>query len=335
MHTSESSMDRPRQQKGTPFTRKLRRASRSVTTIVGMVFAVSFAPVVFLWIFMPEEAVAPTVARVEAPPPGLPPRVETVTFASGVTPMSGVLHVPSGQGPFPAVVIIHGSGRQTADAQAWLGEAFAGEGTLALAYDKRGVGASSGRYRNVGTSNSEETLAVLAEDALAAVAFLRAQDDVLKSRVGLAGISQGGWIAPLAASRSSDVAFMVIYSGPTVSVGEEIYFSDLTGEGRAPDPSLSDAEIARRLRDYDGARGFDPVPSLRALDVPALWLLGELDRSIPVPETVRILEALQDSGKPFQLRVFPGADHSLRDPTGAPVESWPTVVAFLDGLGLS
>ena len=58
----------------------------------------------------------------------------------------------------------------------------------------------------------------------------------------------------------------------------------LTGEGRAPDPGLSDAEIARRLGEYDGAHGFDPVPSLRALDVPALWLLGERDRSIPVPE---------------------------------------------------
>jgi dienelactone hydrolase len=203
----------------------------------------------------------------------------------------------------------------------------------ALTYDKRGVGRSQGSYSTVGPGSSERTLGTLADDALAGVAFLKAQRDIRWTRIGLVGLSQGGWIAPLAASRTADVAFMVLYSSPAVSVGEEIYFSDLTGD-QGGSTDLTDPEIARLLAAYDGPRGFDPRQVLMDIDVPGLWLLGERDRSIPVPETTAILRELQSAGRPFAFEVFEGADHSLRDGPGSLVDSWPVVHDWLSRVGV-
>jgi len=297
-----------------------------------VVLGVASIPALFLWLFIPDEAVTALEPVVEVRAE-LPPRAEEVTFASGVTSLSGVIHMPGGAGPHPGVVVVHGSGRQTAHGLAPIGEAFARAGIAALTYDKRGVGRSQGTYATVSPGSSDRTLGTLAGDALAGVAFLKAQRDIRWTRIGLVGLSQGGWIAPLAASQTSDVAFMVLYSGPTVSVGEEIYFSDLTGE-QGGSTERTDPEIARLLATYDGPRGFDPRPVLRDLDVPGLWLLGERDRSIPVPETTAILGELQADGRPFAYEVFPGADHSLRDETGSLVDSWPVVADWLNRIGV-
>ena len=331
-----SPMDRPRERKGTPFTRKLASLMRTGALLVAVVCAVAAAPVIFLWFFMPDtdissaEADSLVVAGAE-----LPLRVEQITFASGVTPMSGILTLPSGPPPHPAVVVIHGSGRQTAEGLAFIGESWARLGFAALTYDKRGVGGSGGRYENVGIRTSEEVLGVLANDALAAVAFLRAQRDIDRRTIGLVGLSQGGWIGPLAASRSDDVAFLVLYSGPTVSVGEEIYYSDEAGDDRGQPSGLTQEELSGRLRAYDGPRGFDPVPALESLDIPGLWLLGQEDRSIPVAETAAILGQLQDRGFPYDYHLFPEVDHSLRHvETGEPADSWPVVQAWMESVGI-
>ena len=138
------------------------------------------------------------------------------------------------------------------------------------------------------------------------------------------GVSQAGWIIPLAAQRAPNVAFMVLVVGPTVSVGLEIYYSDLAEFSNAP---LD--QVQAQLGAFQGPAGFDPRPTLETLSTPGLWLLGEADRSIPTPQTVAVLEALRASGRPYRWIVYPGASHGMTNASGAPVDFMSDVLAFL------
>jgi len=241
-------------------------------------------------------------------------------FASGDIKLSYQFMKPEGKGPFPAVVFGHGSGKALKNQCEFLSRGFVRRGYATLCYDKRGVGESTGTYSDVGTQNSEKMLPLLASDMAAGVKFLAAHPDVDRKRIGLAGVSQAGWIIPIAAARADPKpAFMVIMSGPTVSVGEEIYFSRFAEFTSAP---VEDAYT--KLATFSGVKGFDPAPTLRALDVRGLWLLGMDDRSIPIRDTIRILDGFIKDGKPYKHVDFPGADHSLR---GADI--WPAIDAFL------
>jgi dienelactone hydrolase len=155
--------------------------------------------------------------------------------------------------------------------------------------------------------NSERVFPILAGDMIAGVEFLKTRPEVDPSRIGLFGVSQAGWIIPIAASRSADVKFMILVVGPTVSVGVENYYSSLVET--SPTASLEDAYARSRV--YSGPHGFDPRGTLESLSTPGLWLLGAVDRSIPTPLTVEILQSLQDSGRPYQWIVYPGADHNI------------------------
>jgi uncharacterized protein len=189
-------------------------------------------------------------------------------------------------------------------------------GFVVLAYDKRGVGQSTGQYEMIGPSNSVRMFDLLAADVLAGVEALRRRSDVDAARIGLVGFSQAGWIAPLAASRSRDVAFLVIVSGPAVSVGEEIAYSRLAGEDPGSEQGVADADIERRMREFKGPPGYDPLPVLKTLATPSLWILGEKDRSIPSAKTVMILTDLaRTRGRPISVHVIPGVNHQLMKPS--------------------
>lgn len=314
-------MDRPREGRGTPFCRGLKRTLKAALLIVGVVLAVGALPVVFLWLFADD---------LDPPPTNLAYRDEDVFYASGDIELAGRLRLPPYAGPHPALVVIHGSGRATRDRYDELGRDLALNGYALLTYDKRGVGESGGAYLDVAPDNSAAVFEQLAADVLAGVRYLRARDDIRGDRVGVLGISQGGWIAPLAAASSDEVAFLVVISGPAVSVGEEIFYSELTGEREGADAAVEDAELSAALAAFDGVGGFDPVPYLERLDVPALWVLGQGDRSIPVPETVAVLQRLRDAGKPLTLELLPDVGHGMRDlRTAAPAPVFPVIFRWL------
>jgi len=239
------------------------------------------------------------------------PPVETITFQNGDVTLAGTLDLPVGEGPFPAIVTVHGSPPLTRNDiyNLRISHFFIQHGYAVLRYDKRGAGESEGEYPDVGThENGEANLNILADDALAAVDYLKNHDLIDPERIGLAGHSQAGWIIPLAVSKSPDVAFMIISSGPTTTVGQEIYYSDLTAEGTA----LQDA--SDMARDYPGPHGFDPIPALETLEIPGLWLLGAQDSSIPSPLTIEILDSLiTDHDKDFTYIVYPNKGHGWRD----------------------
>ncbi|HEX7181632.1 MAG TPA: alpha/beta fold hydrolase [Thermoanaerobaculia bacterium] len=139
---------------------------------------------------------------------------ETVfTFPSGDLTLRGKLVTPAGPGPFPVVVVVHGSGKESAVDAYSMPYLFASHGIATLIYDKRGTGGSAGKY----TQNFH----VLARDALAAVGWLRKRSDVDPSRIHLAGYSQGGWIAPLAASKTRGIRSLLINYGPMVPIAGE------------------------------------------------------------------------------------------------------------------
>jgi uncharacterized protein len=246
------------------------------------------------------------------------------TFPSGDIRLAYRLDVPPGPGPFPAVVMGHGSGQATRHQLGSMAQGFVAAGFAVLRYDKRGVGDSGGVYEVAGNvPNSERTFPILAGDMLAGVEFLKTRPEIDAARIGLFGVSQAGWIIPLAASRSSDVKFMVLVVGPTVSVGVENYYSSLVE--LSPAASLDDAYARSRV--YAGPHGYDPLPTLEALSTPGLWLLGGVDRSIPTPLTVEVLQSLQDSGHPYRFIVYPSADHNL---STAGVDFMGDAVRFLE-----
>jgi pimeloyl-ACP methyl ester carboxylesterase len=201
------------------------------------------------------------------------------------------LDLPEGRGPFPAVVLGHGSGKTTRDQLRWAADRFVAMGFAVLRFDKRGVGESTGTYVFVGYRDSEEVFPVLAGDIAAGVRFLRTRPEIDAKRIGLAGNSQAGWLLPLAASQV-EVSFMVLMAGPVCTVGQEWFYSEMVEN----DPSASIADANHKMPEYNGQQGFDPMPVLRSLNVPALWLLGTEDRSIPVELTLHNLQALKSAG---------------------------------------
>jgi len=264
----------------------------------------------------------------------LPP-VE-LSVASRDATLAATLRFPAaGRAPFPAIVLAHGSGPLTRDQLRPLAERFLSLGLAVMTYDKRGVGQSTGTYVNVGTERSVEVFGLLADDALACVAALGTRPDIDARRIGLGGASQAGWIAPLAASRSREMAFLVILSGPAVTVGKEIEYSRLAGADPGSIQGLADAEVERRMGLFNGPHGYDPVPVLERLSTPSIWIEGEHDRSVPMAQTLATLERLRRAGRPVTVVQLPGADHSLVNPrTGEHPDFWPRVRAWLEGLSV-
>lgn len=132
-------------------------------------------------------------------------REEDVSFSSSDgTRLHGRLVLPQGGSTFPAAVLVHGSGRDAASLsypEKWF---FAANGIAVLAFDKRGTGSSGGRF----TADFQP----LAADVAAAVRWLRKRKDIAGDKVGLVGFSQGGWVAPLAATMEP-VAWVIINYG--------------------------------------------------------------------------------------------------------------------------
>lgn len=152
------------------------------------------------------------LARPQDPAPPYPYTATDVRFDNDDITLAGTLITPEGAGPFPAAVLISGSGAQDRDETLMghrpflvLADALARAGIATLRFDDRGVGESTGNP--IGATTQD-----LATDTLAAVEFLRARTPI--GDVGLIGHSEGGLIAPIVAGMSPDVSFAVLLAGP-------------------------------------------------------------------------------------------------------------------------
>ncbi len=236
---------------------------------------------------------------------------ETVHYTStdGIT-LTGLLTLPDTPGRHAGIVVLHGSERGTRNdfGRQQMSAFMASQGLAVLTYDKRGVGDSGGVYQEYA---SESNLSLLAQDALAGVNYLKGRPEIDSRRIGLIGASQAGWIIPLAAAQSADVRFFIILSGPVVSVGTESQYSSYTNNGDSPS-SYSAEDISKKLATASPS-GFDPLPVIADLQQPGLWLWGDQDQSVPVPESLSNLKGLIAQGRAnFAYRVFLNADHNLQ-----------------------
>ncbi len=178
---------------------------------------------------------APFILKRSAVKP-LPYREEEVRFRNGYVTLAGTLLLPNTNAPHPAIVFHHGAYADTRNAWRFYADHFARRGIACLIYDNRGAGDSTGYSR----ASFED----LASDALAGVQLLKQRRDINAKQIGLFAGSQGGWISPLAAARSKDVAFIMLVAGPGVTVARNVlYESETKLRGRG----FSEAEIQRAL----------------------------------------------------------------------------------------
>lgn len=156
-----------------------------------------------------------SLTRSKKKPENFPER--EVSFKNGDVTLSGTLITPKKRGKFAAVVITHGSFPNERNSYKSWALHFVRRGIAALIYDKRGSGKSDGETRSASMEN-------LADDAIAGVSILKTFSEIDAKKIGVIGHSQGGWIAPLAATGSKDVAFVIASAASGVSPDKQSIF---------------------------------------------------------------------------------------------------------------
>lgn len=256
------------------------------------------------------------------------PYERDMVVRNGSTTLAGTLLMPSGVGPHPAVVFVHGSGDTSRQEHHGLAAELQQAGIAGLVYDKRGVGDSTGDWE-VGTFDD------LAADALAGVHAVQRYPGIDPGRVGLYGQSQGGWLVPLAASRSTDVAFVIVVSAAGVNPWYQMRYYFMCASRAA---GVSGVHLALRdllfmvvsgvairlppwlypprwgVRFGVNAYQFDPVPVWERVRQPVLAIWGAADAVVPAHGSARVIErALRHGGNhEGTIRLLPGRDHMLQ-----------------------
>ncbi|MFC9435575.1 alpha/beta hydrolase family protein [Nocardia sp. NPDC057030] len=238
------------------------------------------------------------------------PIQEAISFQSHGLTLHGTVFIPRAAvgGQRPGIVLVHGSGPGPRADYVPEAETFARAGIVALAFDKRADGYSL----------MERDFDLLADDALAGLAALRARSDVDPAKVGLWGLSEGGWVAPLAAAKSPDVAFLITIGASgfdplrtqTWNLGNQLRHRGVSAAFRravAGPGALLIAETG-----LFPAAGYDPVPVLERLRLPVLALWGEHDTLCPPAESAAVFEAALDraGNRHATVRFVPGAGHT-------------------------
>ena len=319
--------------------------------------------------------------RPQEPQRPFPYEEEEVQFdvPEGGHTLAGTLTLPPGDGPFPAAILISGSGPQDRDETLMghkpflvLSDHLTRNGIAVLRYDDRGTAASTGDH-NTATS------ADFAHDAAAAVAYVKTHTRIDADRIGLVGHSEGGLIAPIVAAGDTELAYLVLMAGPGMpgkdllplqirliaeaggannetleasskintrliheaasldpeaeSTREELVrileeetsqLSAETLEALEYDPAQSDALISRLTNPWmHYFLNYDPVPTLRAVDIPVLSIFGGNDLQVPPEQNASLIqETLESSGNQYAKTVIlPGLNHLFQtSETGSPSE---------------
>lgn len=225
------------------------------------------------------------LVRPQNPVKPYPYREEQVSFANPKAQVSlaATLTLPPGAGPFPAAILIAGSGPQDRDETVAghrpflvLADHLTRKGVAVLRYDKRGIGKSTGNFDQATTED-------FSSDAAAALAYLKSRKEIDPGKIGLIGHSEGGIIAPMMATRSSDIAWMVLLAAPGLK-GEEVML--LQSQLILKAAGLDDDRIANarnfNRQSYDLARNEkDPA----ALEAKLTDLVDSTGMSTTLPPT--------------------------------------------------
>lgn len=288
----------------------------------------------------------------------MPLDVTDLMFTGNGVNLRGRLVMPAGTAAVPVVVLVHGSEAYSGVDYYHAQHLFPASGIGVFVYDKRGTGGSSGKYT--------QDFGVLASDAVAALTEARRLGGERVARIGLHGSSQGGWVAPLAATLTP-VDFVLVAYGLAESPGAEDreqvlqelvaagygaevllaarQVTEATGRVMATRSSAAFADLREVRRKYGSEPWWpvmqgeftgsllrypswlsrlalpffdkgtpwahDPMPVLRAVTAPQLWIIAAQDTDAPPAETLRRLELLASEGRSITTAVFPDTEHGL------------------------
>jgi uncharacterized protein len=273
----------------------------------------------------------------------IPIKEEDISFKNQKITLSGTLLFPAGNGPFPCIVFTHGSGVETREGSRGLANLFVANGIAALIYDKRGTGKSSGK-------DWQDSFDNYAGDAIAAAEFLKSQHAINNQKIGIYGHSQGGWIAPLAVSKTTLFSFAIISAANAMSpVAQHLAAGDEEYRMAGMDETTLQEVHAFRLLKYEvgitgknkkefnnkflpeaknkpwfkttggalpensfwKANGFyDPAPALKAITCPMLVLYADKDISTNTEMNLPLMEQLIGS-KEVTYKVFENSNHMM------------------------
>jgi dienelactone hydrolase len=251
-----------------------------------------------------------------------------VTVGEGEWKLPGTLTVPNGAGPFPAIVLVHGSGPNDRDETVSavkvfrdLAEGLASRGIVVVRYEKRTKQYGAKMAGLAKLTVAEETV----DDAAAAAALLRKQPEVDPRRVYVLGHSLGGYVAPRIAEEDGKLAGLVILAGNVrpmedVSVDQAEYLGvkDKQLEGvKAMQAKVKKLEVG----DEDGPavmglpvtywvdlKGYNPAEKARTLGLPMLILQGERDFQVNMKDFA-LWKAAVGSSKGVTMKSFPSLNH--------------------------
>ncbi len=247
-----------------------------------------------------------------------------ITFTNGADQLTGMVVTPMTPQPCPAIILVHGSGPDDRDGGGTfvpIRQHFTSHGYAVLSYDKPGVGESTGDW-------TQQTFDDRAREVLAALQVLQTRPAVDHRAIGLYGVSQAGWIMPMVAQLTPDLAFIISISGPSVTTQEqeayrieaqlradhfteEAIHSALAVYHRRIEMIRQGATIAQIILMQNKAKNepwfpslvftaqkeleffvanyaFDPAPFLRQVRCPFLGIWGGRDTYVPVEQSVRI-----------------------------------------------
>jgi dienelactone hydrolase len=187
-------------------------------------------------------------------------RREDVRFRNRNVQLAGTLITPAAPGPHPAVILVHGSGAENREYLLPFARFLIRHGMAVLGYDKRGVGASTGDWNKASFDD-------LAGDVVAAFEYLRSRSDVEREQIGMLGCSQAGWVMPLAATRATDLAFLISISGAGVSARETTIDqarNEMVANGMRPQIVDQIVELMKLQYDYlRTGKGWDQYVAMR------------------------------------------------------------------------
>ncbi len=244
---------------------------------------------------------------------------EEIEYFNGEVSLAGLLLKPVKDIKSTAIVIIHGSGVSDRDSFWYMYQAdyLARKGYTVLLPDKRGCGKSQGEWH---TASFDD----FADDIVAALKHLESTQADEFSKVGVMGISQGGWISHLVNEKYPGLDFILDVVGASTTPNEQLRFevkNEIQGSGApgflANPLSLVFAKRARGKRKiwWDKNGEFDPIPLIANSDTPVLKVFTDEDENVPVESSINRINALLQENRdlPVEIKLFEGSGHALMD----------------------
>ncbi len=256
-----------------------------------------------------------------------------VTFESGQNTLHGELLLPQNTDSVPMIIFLVGSGGNSSHRTIYkefveqnLEALFLDEGYGVLYFDKRGVGDSEGKWQR-------SSIYDRADDAKAAIDYLKSLPNVNPQRIGVFGHSQGGWVAQVVGSLyANDVKVIASIAGPVYNAKlhlTNIYTSEYICSGETQEAAFEKAAkkaqsdinwvsvfpLKKAWRQLKEISDFDPADDLKRITDPALFVFADNDHTVYPGWALTSLNETFTEGIPdnFTLSVIPGANHDLKD----------------------